>query len=308
MLIIKKNIIKKLMKLPIISKIKKKRHNTISNGINNLKNKNYYLNYFILPNNNISSIGFIKTQHYINHINNFTTKKNFYNEKEKEKEKEILIKNYKFEKYIKNTLNSVKIKKEISSFLYSTPDKQQRFINYLSNKFDGNKEININENCNMNDSKIRRRFIKIKQNSIRDNYINNKDEDRTNLKEFYILIGDKKSFKNEKIKINSKIKNMRNDNKKYIECWDNNILKNILPKNFRSFQKNNKNDLYNNIDDINSYELNTFNHINNDKTIYNYNNMKYKKNKYTFDNGAINIKKNYNKIYTKRFTRSSSNF
>ena len=36
-----------------------------------------------------------------------------------------------YEKYIKKVLSSFKIKKEISSFLYSSPDKQKRLINIL---------------------------------------------------------------------------------------------------------------------------------------------------------------------------------
>ena len=34
-------------------------------------------------------------------------------------------------KYIKNTFNSFKIKNEISSYLYSSPEKQMRIMNYL---------------------------------------------------------------------------------------------------------------------------------------------------------------------------------
>ena len=322
------------MKLPIITikKIRKIKHNNFTNNdllkeVNNIDKKKYYLNYFNFPNNNISSIlstkkskfelfnnnqqgsHRIRTQrHYHYNNNNNNSKKTFYKEKEIENE---IINNYQYEKYIKNTLSSFKIKKEISSFLYSSPDKQQRFINILSNKFNNNTS-NKNENNNKM-VKIRRRFIKLKQTSLEKNenkenkLDNEKDEDKINLKEFSLFslfIGNKNKIKNKKI--HNKMNFMRNNNN--IECWDNNLLKNILPQNFKSFQTNNNN--ITNSDEIQySSGLNTLN-INNNK-IYNYNsnNMKYKyKYKYNFECDVLNNKNINNLIlYTKRLTRSSSN-
>ena len=59
------------------------------------------------------------------------------------------------------------------------------------------------------------------------------DEDKTNLKEFSLLsliMGNKKEKRNQ-----NKAKSLKNSNEKFnkkklIECWDNNLLKNVLPK------------------------------------------------------------------------------
>ena len=154
-------------------------------------------------------------------------------------------KNNNYEKYIKNRLNSFKIKKEISSFLYSSPEKQKRLINFLSKKFNKeyNNDVSTSVNLdkgnirNVNLIKIKKRLINIKENDINelDESIiqedNDQDEDKTNLKEFSLLslyIGNKKE------KIQNKVKYMRDNKNKYIESWDNNLLKNILPKNIKS--------------------------------------------------------------------------
>ena len=150
-------------------------------------------------------------------------------------------KNNNYEKYIKKTLNSFKIKKEISSFLYSSPDKQKQLIDFLSDKFNkiNRKYANININNNGKNIKnnqlikIRKKLIKIKGNERKDldESMNQKDEeydeDKTNLKEFSLFslfIGKKKE------KMQNKIKFTRGGENKYIECWDNNLLKNVLPK------------------------------------------------------------------------------
>ena len=137
-----------------------------------------------------------------------------------------------YEKYIRKTLNSFKIKKEISSFLYSSPDKQKRLLNFLTHKLSPRDNNNTNNNTlknNISTLREKRKFIKIKinekkeQNLSQDN--NDADEDKTNLKEFsFVSIGNKNR------NLLSGIKSKRNETKKYIECWDNNLLKNILPQ------------------------------------------------------------------------------
>lgn len=137
-----------------------------------------------------------------------------------------------YEKYIRKTLNSFKIKKEISSFLYSSPDKQKRLLNFLTHKLSPRDNNNTNNNTlknNISTLREKRKFIKIKinekkeQNLSQDN--NDADEDKINLKEFsFVSIGNKNR------NLLSGIKSKRNETKKYIECWDNNLLKNILPQ------------------------------------------------------------------------------
>ena len=120
-----------------------------------------------------------------------------------------------YEKYIRKTLNSFKIKKEISSFLYSSPDKQKRLLNFLTTLKN-----------NISTLREKRKFIKIKinekkeQNLSQDN--NDADEDKINLKEFsFVSIGNKNR------NLLSGIKSKRNENKKFIECWEEMKLKNI---------------------------------------------------------------------------------
>ena len=235
-------------------------------------------------------------------------------------------KNNNYEKYIKRTLNSFKIKKEISSFLYSSPDKQKRLINFLSHKFNKNNNNNIDANIN-NDNinyenfhkiKIKKRLINIKENDKNDldNSFNEKDndldEDKTNLKEFSLFslfIGNKKE------KVQNRIKCMKNSKNKYIECWDNNLLKNILPKNikpkyelnYKSIESNNNSfrskqgDSFFQLNGVNALNLNSINTntINRYKYQYQYNFEKNKKHR-SFQNDLYLFN-------SKRLTRSSSN-
>jgi hypothetical protein len=236
-------------------------------------------------------------------------------------------KNNNYEKYIKKTLNSFKIKKEISSFLYSSPDKQKRLINFLSHKFNKKNNNNIDSNIN-NDNinfanihkiKIKKRLINIKENDKNelDNSFNEKDndldEDKTNLKEFSLFslfIGNKSE------RVQNRIKCMKNINKnKYIECWDNNLLKNILPKNikpksdmnFKSVESDNNSfrsrqgDSFFQLNGVNTLNLNSINTniINRYKYQYQYNLDKNKKQR-AFQNDLYLFN-------SKRLTRSSSN-
>ena len=143
-----------------------------------------------------------------------------------------------YEKYIKKAFGNLKIKKEISSFLYSSPEKQKRLINYLSLKYNNNSDDNNTYfyesiNCctntkNSNMKKLQKKFINI---IIKDDRKNEKDEDKTNLKEIslFSLFMRKKNYK-----IQSKKKYKRNEKNKFIEGWDNNVLKNILPQNIKN--------------------------------------------------------------------------
>jgi len=260
------------MKLPSLQYIKRiQKMNSKDKRFNNKVKKYNLLNYFLLPNNNISSIlseknkkietDFRKTTQYSNNINFikqkssfinktntpfFNNQKNKYFNSFKSKKNEINItnhkinedeedKNNKYLKYIKNTLNSFKIKKEISSYLYSSPEKQTRIINYLSlnlNKLTPKKIININkerkDSKKIRKIKVMKRFIKSEFNLEYDNE-KDKDEDKTNLKEitFFPLFTKDKNIPTKKIKY------LRNKDRNYIESWDNNLLKNILPQNIK---------------------------------------------------------------------------
>ena len=148
-----------------------------------------------------------------------------------------------YETYIKKSFNSFKIKKEISSFLYSSPDKQKRLITYLTQKFNKMKNNNINNEFEEKQmTKIKKKFFNLKDDDKKekdesqnddnnDDNNNDKDEDKTNLKEFslFSLIMGKKN-----LKAQSRINHISNFKEKFAECWDNNILKNILPQNIKS--------------------------------------------------------------------------
>ena len=227
-----------------------------------------------------------------------------------------------YETYIKKSLNSFKIKKEISSFLYSSPDKQKRLIHYLSRKFNNN-----NSNSNINNkigkkqmTKIKKIFFNLKDDDKKEidesqNEDNDRDEDKTNLKEFSLF---SLFMGNKNIKTHSRINHIRNFKEKFAECWDNNILKNILPQNIKNqsyinLKSNESNKKYeeNSFRSKNgkSYILNKLNQFN--LNSYNTNNMnRYKyEQRYLFKNnkkikGLNNI---HYLLIDKKITRSASN-
>ena len=260
------------MKLPSVQHIKRiPKVNSKDKRINNKVKKLNLLNYFLLPNNNISSIlyeknnkletEFRRTTQFYNNINIikqksdianktktlfFRHKKNNYFNSSKNKKNEINItsrkinedekdKYNKYLKYIKNTLNSFKIKKEISSYLYSSPEKQVRIINYLSlnlNKLIPKKIINNNKE--RKDPKILRK-IKVMRRFIKSEFNmdidNEKDRDEDKTNLKEITFFPLFT-KDENIPC-KKIKYFRNKDRNNLESWDNNLLKNILPQNIK---------------------------------------------------------------------------
>ena len=326
------------MKLPIVHFQNTKKFRSMEKQFLNKDKRSNLLNYFLLPNHNITSIltekqnkleilnqEYRTTQRFFSNTNNpkgknnslsqtkrifFKHKKNdnhlksFYNHYSNKKnphytnnKTENEIDNYNnYENYIKNTLNSFKIKKEISSYLYSSPDKQERFINYLSFKF--NKINNIIKRNNIKkqkkDSKkimkikVFRRFI---ENDSKDDFKeekeDDKDEDKTNLKEFSLLPSN--TIDKNKSVSSKRVKYIKKNGKTYIQCWNNNLLKNILPRNLKS-QSELKTDEYNiQINGLTTLKLN-LNLMNNNVNIPKY------KNDNNFDNPDIN-KFRKNKIY-----------
>ena len=184
-----------------------------------LNKESQYTQRYMNPNNNITSTksklinlnkskndifngGISKNKNNNDYLSSYNCKSsNRITSNEIESTEEDSDKNNNYEKYIKKTLNSFKIKKEISSFLYSSPDKQKRLINFLSHKFNKKNNNNIDSNIN-NDNinfanihkiKIKKRLINIKENDKNelDNSFNEKDndldEDKTNLKEFSLF-------------------------------------------------------------------------------------------------------------------------
>ena len=133
-------------------------------------------------------------------------------------------------KYIKNPFNSFKIRKEISSFIYSSPENQIKFINYIMNKSDNN---TIN---NMDNNKSNILFpITKKKKKIKESYDEKeKDEDKINIKDvslFTLFFGkSNKGNKCEKTPISNMKKNINSS-----ESWDNKLLKKILPKNIKNY-------------------------------------------------------------------------
>ena len=200
-----------------------------------------------------------------------------------------------YEKYIKKVLSSFKIKKEISSFLYSSPDKQKRLINNkISKKYRMQQKfinITIKDNKKAKDKKIEA------------------DEDKTNLKEislFSIMLG-KKNYK-----LQSKIKYKKIDKKNYIKGWDNNLLKNLLPRNIKNQSIiNSKNREINNykekISEINAHltcRINELNSLN----IHSIRNNILNKYKYRYNFGNVGMKKAFiNSIKRQKLVRAFSN-
>ena len=232
----------KLKQQIIPKEIKNKRkYININNKINNII-KTKIIQLEAKP--EIFKVSGIKTKKIDNYMNSYNCKSsNRLNSNDIISTEEYSSKNNNYDKYIKKTLNSSKIKKEISSFIYSSPEKQKKFINFITKKFIKNELINNNKSLSMNINITNRNlkhkyYLKPKNNNekkineSKDNQ-DDSDEDKTNLKEFSLLsliMGNKK----EKINQN-KAKSLKNSNEKFnkkklIECWDNNLLKNVLPK------------------------------------------------------------------------------
>ena len=263
------------MKLPFVElkkipQIKAERHIIYLRQKNNLNN-------LIIPNNSISSVlsnnnknnlgtltqNYHKTQRNINELlykkgktlekiktkkfflnnnisiinNNISTNKtNVY----ENNNAEYINKN----EFIKNPFDSFKIRKEISSYIFSSPENQIRFINnIMMNKSDNkiNDENNINNKIILPGNIKRKSKIKLMKD------VKEKDEDKINFKEsslFSLFFGNK--YKN------GIEKNIRKNKIKSIESWDNNLLKNILPQNIKNYNEYN----YQNIDNNNNCEFN----------------------------------------------------
>ena len=173
-----------------------------------------------------------------NYLNLYNCKSsNRLNSNEMNSTEEHTFKNNNYETYIKNTFNTFRIKKEISSLIYSSTDKQNKFINFLSDKFNKNhKEIrSLSMNVNINNKNFKHKKIKQKKEKkikLTKEQKDDSDEDKTNLKEFNLLsliMGNRREKKN--LKNNNKKQFLKT---KLIECWDNNLLKKVLPKNVNS--------------------------------------------------------------------------
>ena len=251
----------------------------------NYKNNNNYLNSFY-------SKSTVKNTNYSNNKTDIGPDNNNYN-----------YENY--EKYIRNTMSSFKIKKEISSYLYSSPEKQQRFINYLSSKFNkiNNNKSKAFKKINKKIKVFRRIIIKGDSNNelLFDNK-DDKDEDRTNLKEFSLL--PLKAYN--KININfipSKIQKYKGKkSQRYIECWDNNLLKNILPRNLKHQSEPNKNECNIPTNGANTLNLNSLMYNNNISMIKYYQ---------SFNSNRVSMNKSFKgreNNLTKRKNRNSNIF
>jgi hypothetical protein len=325
------------MKLPIVTFKNAKKLRSIEKQFLNKDKRINLLNYFLLPNHNITSIltekqnkleilnqEYRTTQRFFSNINKLKEKNNisktkrtffkhknndnhlksFYvhysnkkNSKYTNNKTENEIDNYtNYDNYIRNTLNSFKIKKEISSYLYSSPDKQERFINYLSCKFNkinnimkrnNNKKQKIESKKNMK-IKVFRRFIESdSKEDFKEEKDDDKDEDKTNLKEFSLL-PPKHVDKNKSVS-SKRVKCIKKKGKTFIQCWNNNLLKNILPRNLKS-QSEFKTDEYNiPIGGLTTLKLN-LNLMNNNENVPNYKNIN------NFENSDVN-KFRKNKIY-----------
>jgi hypothetical protein len=265
--------------------------------------KSYFLNtnISIINNNKTNSIHFNKK-------NNNTDESN--NNKDDDESIEKL----------KNPLNSFKIRKEISSLIFSSPENQNKFINYILNGTSYNHSSNKKKNKTNSKRLIVPVNLRQKMKLKLLNEEKEEDEDKTNLKDesLYSLFFHKD--KNEKKKENCEEKNIIK-NIKRMKCWNNNILKDILPQNIKNYfeyksQKVLQNDNCNN----NTFrKISGIHHRNNrlktllsvndktDKSKYNFGDSgeKYKK----INNILLKRQKKNNNIkikWKKRFLRSSS--
>ena len=294
------------MKLPFLE-LKKIPQIKAKRNIIYLRQKNN-LNNLIIPNNSISSVlsnnnnnnlgtltqNYQKTQRNINEllhkkgktIEKIKTKKIFLNNNisilnnnissnktnvYENNNAEYINKN----EFIKNPFDSFKIRNEISSYIFSSPENQIRFINYIMMNKSDNK---INDENNINNKIILPKNIKKKSKIKLMKDVKEKDEDKINFKEsslFSLFFGNK--YKNG-IK-----KNIRKKNIKSIESWDNNLLKNILPQNIKNYNEYNYQNIDNNNCEFNfgkkrnkvgyyrNNEYQTLNSVNNNKSTTKYN-------------------------------------
>ena len=264
--------------------------------------KNFFLS------TNISTINNNKTNSiHINKKNNNTDE--YYNNKDDDDD-DIIEK-------LKNPLNSFKIRKEISSLIFSSPENQNKFINYIING------TSYNHSSSKEKSKTISKRLIIPVNSRQKmklkllNEEKDEDEDKTNLKDesLYSLFFHKdKNEKKENFEEKNIIKNI-----KRMKCWNNNILKDILPQNIKNYfeyksQKLLQNDNCNNntfrkISGIyhRNNRLKTLVNDKTDKSKYNFGDSgeKYKK----INNILLNRQKKNNNSkmkWKKRLLRSSS--
>ena len=218
-------------------------------------------------------------------------------------------------RYIKNPFDSFKIRKEISSYIYSSPKNQIRFINYIMMNKSDNK---INDENDMNNKTKLPANIKKKSKIKLIKDVREKDEDKINFKEsplFSLFFANKNNNNKNEIK-----KNMKNKNIKSIESWDNNLLKNILPQNIKNYNeydfqniKNNNNcELYpnkkkNSVGYYRNCKYQTFNSVNNNrnKTKYDFKGKFKKINMILINKGKHD---NENKIKTNNKIARSSSF
>ena len=249
--------------------------------------KNFFLS------TNISTINNNKTNSiHINKKNNNTDEYN--NNKDDDDSIEKL----------KNPLNSFKIRKEISSLIFSSPENQNKFINYIING------TSYNYSSSKEKSKTISKRLIIPVNSRQKmklkllNEEKDEDEDKTNLKDesLYSLFFHKdKNEKKENFEEKNIIKNI-----KRMKCWNNNILKDILPQNIKNYFEYKSQKLLQN-DNCNN---NTFRKI---SGIYHRNNRlktlvndKTDKSKYNFGDSGEKYKK-INNILLNRQKKSNNN-
>lgn len=163
---------------------------------------------YILNNNNFSTIKY----------NNSNNNNRSSNSHEKTETKKYNI------KYLKNPFSSNKIKREISSFIFSSRENQVKFIKYLLNKSDRNNIDNNMEKYYF--SRVRKKskklFLKGKDSP--------KDEDKTRLKDgslYTIFFGKKQKllFKNKEKVLKS------------FGSWNNKLLKNLLPQRIKNYDE-----------------------------------------------------------------------
>ena len=136
--------------------------------------------------------------------------------------------------------------------------------------------------------KVFRRFIESdSKEDFKEEKDDDKDEDKTNLKEFSLL-PPKHVDKNKSVS-SKRVKCIKKKGKTFIQCWNNNLLKNILPRNLKS-QSEFKTDEYNiPIGGLTTLKLN-LNLMNNNENVPNYRNIN------NFENSDVN-KFRKNKIY-----------
>lgn len=257
--------------------------------------KNFFLstNISIINNNKTNSM-------HINKKNNNTDESNNNNKDDDDDGIEKL----------KNPLNSLKIRKEISSLIFSSPENQNKFINYMLNG------ISYNHNSSREKSKTITKRLSIPVNSrqkIKLKLLNeekDEDEDKTNLKDesLYSLFFHKdNNNKNKKENFEEKniIKNI-----KRMKCWNNNVLKDILPENIKNyFEYKSQKMLQNDNCNYNTFRKIRAIHLRNNrlKTLLSVNDKTDKsKSKYNFGDSGEKYKK-INNILLNRQKKNNNN-